>query len=172
MARPFSSLNITPVSIARRIQPSALSWRVEDECRRIENGHLPSWQKLFLFIFFQFRSRKTKINCRGDSLCWRRNTLYPQRLALISLTRGSCFVGIILLRTTATDVFFLFFQYFQANSGIFTRLGYDCFFQILTNLSFTNHPRIPRHVISDTKLNNPTSKNSSMEVWNHGAVMA
>jgi hypothetical protein len=45
---------------------------------------------------------------RGDPLRWPRNTLYPQKLALTSPTRGGRSVGIVRLRINATEFFFLF----------------------------------------------------------------
>jgi hypothetical protein len=44
---------------------------------------------------------------RRDPLRWPRDTLYPQKLALTSPTRGSRSVGIVLSRTKATE--FIFF---------------------------------------------------------------
>jgi hypothetical protein len=41
---------------------------------------------------------------RGDSLRWPRNTLYPQKLALTSPTNGGRSVGIVRLRTKATEL--------------------------------------------------------------------
>jgi hypothetical protein len=38
---------------------------------------------------------KTEINGRGDPLRWPRDTLYPQKLALVSLTSGGRSVGIV-----------------------------------------------------------------------------
>jgi hypothetical protein len=38
---------------------------------------------------------KTEINGRGDPLRWPRDTLYPQKLALASLTSGGRSVGIV-----------------------------------------------------------------------------
>jgi hypothetical protein len=48
-------------------------------------------------------SRKIKINGRGDPLRWPRNTLYLQKLALTSPTSGGRSVGIVCLRTKATE---------------------------------------------------------------------
>jgi hypothetical protein len=42
---------------------------------------------------------KAEINCRGDPLRWPRDTLYPQKLALTSPTRGGRSVGIVRLWT-------------------------------------------------------------------------
>jgi hypothetical protein len=47
----------------------------------------------------------------GDQLCLTRDTLYPQQLALTSATSGGSSVGIVRLRTKATEVAsFLFFS--------------------------------------------------------------
>jgi hypothetical protein len=51
---------------------------------------------------------KTEINGRGDPLRWPRDTLYPQKLALASLTSGGRSVGIVRLRTTSHGVLVLF----------------------------------------------------------------
>jgi hypothetical protein len=49
------------------------------------------------------------IKNRGDSLRWPRHTLYPLKLALTSPTSGGRSVGIVRLRTKATEfVLFLF----------------------------------------------------------------
>jgi hypothetical protein len=40
---------------------------------------------------------------RGDPLHWPRDNLYPQKLALTSPTSGGCSVGIVHLRTKATE---------------------------------------------------------------------
>jgi hypothetical protein len=40
---------------------------------------------------------------RGDPLCWPRNTLYSQKLALTSQTSGGRSDGIVRSRTTATE---------------------------------------------------------------------
>jgi hypothetical protein len=47
---------------------------------------------------------KTEINGRGDPLRRPRDTLYPQKLALTSLTNGCRSVGIVRLRTTSHEV--------------------------------------------------------------------
>jgi hypothetical protein len=52
--------------------------------------------------------QKTKINGRGDSLRWARDTLYPQKLALTSPTSGGRSDGIPRLRTKATEFIFVF----------------------------------------------------------------
>jgi hypothetical protein len=43
--------------------------------------------------------KENRINGQGDPLRWPRNTLYPQKLALTSPTRGGRSVGIVRLRT-------------------------------------------------------------------------
>jgi hypothetical protein len=46
---------------------------------------------------------------RRDTLCWPRNTFYPQKLALTSPTSGCCSVGIVRYRTEAAEfVLFVF----------------------------------------------------------------
>jgi hypothetical protein len=47
---------------------------------------------------------KTEINGHGDPLRWPHDTLYPQKLALASLTSGGRLVGIVRLRTTSHGV--------------------------------------------------------------------
>jgi hypothetical protein len=47
---------------------------------------------------------KTEINGRGDPLRWPRDTLYPQKLSLTSLTSGGRSVGIVRMRTTSHGV--------------------------------------------------------------------
>jgi hypothetical protein len=42
---------------------------------------------------------------RGDPMCWPRDTLYPQKLALTSLTSSGCSVGIVCSRTKVTEFF-------------------------------------------------------------------
>jgi hypothetical protein len=44
------------------------------------------------------------INGRRDPLCWPRDTLYPQKLAITSPTSGGRSVGIVLLRTKGHGV--------------------------------------------------------------------
>jgi hypothetical protein len=44
---------------------------------------------------------------RGDPLHWPRDTLYPQKLALTSPTSGDRSVGIVCLRTKATEFLFV-----------------------------------------------------------------
>jgi hypothetical protein len=55
--------------------------------------------------------QKTEINGRGNSLSWPRNTIYPQKLALTSPTSGGRSVGIVRLRTKATELSLVFHHY-------------------------------------------------------------
>jgi hypothetical protein len=48
--------------------------------------------------------------CRRDHLCWPRNTLYPQKLALTSYTSGGRSVSIVRSRTKATEFVSLFYS--------------------------------------------------------------
>jgi hypothetical protein len=50
---------------------------------------------------------KTEINGRGDSLRCPRDTLYPLKLTLTSPTSGGRSIGIVPLRTKATEFFFV-----------------------------------------------------------------
>jgi hypothetical protein len=54
---------------------------------------------------------KTEINGRLNSLRWPRNTLYQQKLALMSPTSGGRSVDIVGLRTTATELIYYLFIY-------------------------------------------------------------
>jgi hypothetical protein len=49
--------------------------------------------------------QENRINGRGDPLRWPRDTLYPQKLAQTSPTRGGLSVGIVRLRTKGHGVF-------------------------------------------------------------------
>jgi hypothetical protein len=69
---------------------------------------------------------KTEINCRGNSLRWPHNTLYPQRLALTSPRSAGRSVGIFCLRTTATE-FSIVCQHLLFVSAIIWRLVLFCF---------------------------------------------
>jgi hypothetical protein len=51
--------------------------------------------------------KKTEINDWGDPLRCPRNTLYPQKVGTTSPTSGGRSVGIVRLRTKATEIFFL-----------------------------------------------------------------
>jgi hypothetical protein len=48
--------------------------------------------------------QENQINDRWKPLRWPRDTLYPQKLALTSPTRGGCSVGIVRLRTKGHGV--------------------------------------------------------------------
>jgi hypothetical protein len=50
-----------------------------------------------------FRSRKSILTAVGDPLRWSRDTFYPQKLAITSPTCGGHSVGIVCLRTKATE---------------------------------------------------------------------
>jgi hypothetical protein len=50
--------------------------------------------------------RKSRLTAAGGPLCWPRDTHYPQKLALTSPTSGDRSVGIVCLRTKATEFFF------------------------------------------------------------------
>jgi hypothetical protein len=63
----------------------------------------------------RLRSRKPS----GNSLRWPRNTLYPQRLPLTSPTSGGRSVGIVRLRTTATEFsYFLYMNWVRSKAEI------------------------------------------------------
>jgi hypothetical protein len=51
----------------------------------------------------EWKSSGSGLENRGNSLRWPRNILYSQRLALTSPTSGGRSVGIVRLRTTATE---------------------------------------------------------------------
>jgi hypothetical protein len=53
---------------------------------------------------------ENRINGHGDSLRWPRDTLYPLKLALTSPTSGGHSVGIVRLRTKATEFSFVLFD--------------------------------------------------------------
>jgi hypothetical protein len=77
----------------------------------VSEGWLVYWRDRFssmLGLVFRIRTEnnrtpvlKTEINGRGDPLRWPRNTLYPQKLTLTSLTSGGRSFGIVRLRTTS-----------------------------------------------------------------------
>jgi hypothetical protein len=64
-------------------------------------GFVKGWRGNHLLIFY------TNIYCRS------RNTLYPQKLALILQTSGGRLVGIVRLRTNATEFIILFIVIIQ-----------------------------------------------------------
>jgi hypothetical protein len=57
----------------------------------------------------RLRSRKPKLTAVGDSLWWPSDTLYPLKLARTSPTSGGHSVGIVRLRTQATEFSFILF---------------------------------------------------------------
>jgi hypothetical protein len=69
---------------------------------RVDNWGATWMKKIAVQIY------KTEINGRGNSLRWPRNTLYPHMVALSSSTSGGSSVGIVRLRTKATEVSFFF----------------------------------------------------------------
>jgi hypothetical protein len=71
-------------------------------------GRLPYAHASDLYYF--------KINDRGNPLGWPRDTLYPQKLPLTSLTSGGRSVGIVRSRTKATEVFFYNISTYRPNS--------------------------------------------------------
>jgi hypothetical protein len=60
-----------------------------------------------IFNFYNYRSEKPGLENRdygrGDQLRWPRDNLYPLKLALTSPTGGGRSVGIVRLRTKATE---------------------------------------------------------------------
>jgi hypothetical protein len=73
---------------------------------RVWNGvHSAPWGKLRSYLNGKVAASvwKTKINSHGNSLHWPCNTLYPQRLTPTSPTSGGCSIGIVRLRTVATE---------------------------------------------------------------------
>jgi hypothetical protein len=59
-----------------------------------------------LYKFIIKKVQKTEINGRGDSLRWPRDTHYPLKLALTSLTSGGRSVGIVRWRTKPRSYIF------------------------------------------------------------------
>jgi hypothetical protein len=81
---------------------------------------------------------------RGDPLHWPRDTLYPQKFALTSQTSGGRSVGIVSLRTKATEFFLLFcvcvhYRNFDYSEG-FTTFLYSI---IRGSVPHTNQPQHP-----------------------------
>jgi hypothetical protein len=71
---------------------------------------------------------------RGDPLCWPRNTLCPQKLALTLLTSGGRSVGIFLLRTKATEFVFCCFFFCSYGLNMLSISSFKCAF-CLSNVS-------------------------------------
>jgi hypothetical protein len=67
---------------------------------------------------------ESRINGRGDSLRWPRDTLYPLNSALTSPTSGGRSIGIIRLRTKTIDFFVVFMWFlkfsFRPDDGLVT----------------------------------------------------
>jgi hypothetical protein len=76
-------------------------WKVVD----LEWGHSASWVQLRSYLKEKNSGSglENRDYCRMDPSRWPHGTLYPQKLALISPTSGGCSVGIILIRTQATE---------------------------------------------------------------------
>jgi hypothetical protein len=51
---------------------------------------------------------------RSDPPCWPRGTLYPQELALTSLTSGGSSVGIVRSRSKATELLLFIYKYIKS----------------------------------------------------------
>jgi hypothetical protein len=61
---------------------------------------------IYYYLYYYY-CQENRINDRGDPLCWPRDTLYPQKLALTSPTSGGRSVGIVRLRTKGQGVLLL-----------------------------------------------------------------
>jgi hypothetical protein len=61
-----------------------------------------SYSVVLKFMKYQFGLENREYG-RGDPVRWPRNTLYPQKLALTSPTSGGRSVGIVCLRTKASE---------------------------------------------------------------------
>jgi hypothetical protein len=100
-------------------------WRMQNDYGKITGVyelHLPTWKEQILFwagallrwlesvendlrqLRVKRSGQENRINDRGDSLQWPRDTLYPQKLALTSPTSGGRSVGIVRLRTKGHGV--------------------------------------------------------------------
>jgi hypothetical protein len=67
----------------------------------------------FILYYYLIPGLEIREYGRGDPLCCSRDTLYPQTLALTSPTIGGLSVGIVRLRTQATEFFLI--HYFGCN---------------------------------------------------------
>jgi hypothetical protein len=91
----------------------------------------PGFDSVPYQIFWELRSYlnekvaapvyKTEINGVGNSFRWPRNTLYPQKFSLNSPTSGGRSVGIVRLRTKATEFSFFFFFKFLVHCPLCRR---------------------------------------------------
>jgi hypothetical protein len=80
----------------------------------LNGAHSASWVQLRSYLNGKVAApslENRSYGC-GDPLRWPRNTLYPQKLALTSPTSGGRSVGIVRLRTKATE--FVLFVYNQS----------------------------------------------------------
>jgi hypothetical protein len=94
---------------------------------------------------------------RGDPLRWPRDTLYPQKLALTSTTRGGLSVGIVRSRTKATELNVLF-------SFVNGALGGKLFYR------FVSHPNWFRHGVNyvrNTRINILMTANLYNTIFNN-----
>jgi hypothetical protein len=78
---------------------------VHDQVGGLERGPLSLVRTTEQLL--EWKSSGSGLENRGNSLRWPRNTLYLQRLELPSPTSGVRSVGIVRLRTTATEFSFL-----------------------------------------------------------------
>jgi hypothetical protein len=65
--------------------------------------------------------QNSRINDRGDPLCWPHDTLYPQKLALTSPTSGGRSVDIVRLRTKGHGVLVIYVRNFERHMQIANR---------------------------------------------------
>jgi hypothetical protein len=67
---------------------------------------------------------ENEINDRGNPLRWPRDTLYPQKLVLTSPTSGGHSVGIVHLRTEATEFILVLVWHFSLFNACIFQAGY------------------------------------------------
>jgi hypothetical protein len=82
---------------------NSIIWCTNNQSAYLMIAFRHSWERICVHYYHYFRSRKPKINDRGNPLLWPRDTLYPQKLALTSPTSGGLSVGIVRSRTKATE---------------------------------------------------------------------
>jgi hypothetical protein len=73
---------------------------------------------------------------RGDPLCWPRDTHYPQKLTLTSPTSGGHSVGIIRLRTKATEFVSCTVTLLDGHFGDWWQRGGCVFYKFRSDLCF------------------------------------